>query len=468
MSGRGEGASDKASGGKAPDRLRPGLVGVLLLLPLAGLAVLVTRPDLDARWEHHPSHFWLVLAAGAINAALAYGTGVAARRRGDARVFLVSLSFLSAAGFLGLHALATPGVLLAESNAGFALATPIGLVVSSVFAAASSTDPDRRLARSIMRRADLLQASLVALFVAWAAASLGRWGPLDNPAAPERASGALLLLAAVGVVLYGLAVFRYLQVPRHSGSPLPLAMAAAFTLLAEAMLAVAWGRNWQISWWEWHGLMLIAFIVVAVAAHRSWREERWVGLYLPETAAADREVSVVFADLHRYTGFAEEHDPQHVAEMLNTYFTEVIPPVVQQFGGEIDRLLGDAILATFNTSGDQPDHALRAARAAVAIQEGAARVAAEHPGWPPFRIGVNTGAVVVGVLGTAGGRTFTVIGDAVNVAARLQSEAGAGEVIIGGATLRQVPGATVESLGLIEVKGRREAVEAHRLISLTT
>ena len=81
-----------------------------LLLPLAGLALLLAAPELDVRWEHHPSHFWLVLAAGTINAALAYATGSAARRHGDARVFLVSLGFLAAAGFLGLHALATPGV----------------------------------------------------------------------------------------------------------------------------------------------------------------------------------------------------------------------------------------------------------------------------------------------------------------------------------------------------------------------
>src|SRR4051794_10198273 len=94
--------------------------GVALLVPLAGLALLLARPMLDMAWENHPAHFWLVLAAGAITATLASGTGVAARRRGDARVLLVSLAFLAATGFLGLHALATPKVLLDTPNPGFA------------------------------------------------------------------------------------------------------------------------------------------------------------------------------------------------------------------------------------------------------------------------------------------------------------------------------------------------------------
>lgn len=450
----------------APDRLRMIAMAGLLLLPLAGLGLLIARPELDGEWQHQPSHFWLVLAAGGINAALAYGTGTAARRRGDARVFLVSLAFLSAAGFLGLHALATPGVLLDATNAGFALATPVGLVVAAVFAAASSADPGQATARAVMRRAGMLQWTLVGVMVAWGVASVARFGPLDNPNAPERASGPLLILAAMGVVLYAVAVVRYLRTPRHRASPLPLSMAAAFTLLAEAMVAVAWGRNWHISWWEWHLLMLAAFVVVAVAAQRSWREERWVGLYLPDTASAQREISVLFADLAGFTGFSERHTPQQVTAMLNAYYTEAIPPVVERFGGDIDRLVGDAIMATFNTRGDQPDHAARAAGAALAIQAAATAVAADHHNWPRFRVGVNTGEVAVGVLGTAGGRTFTAIGDAVNVAARLESQAGPGEVAIGAETLRQLHGARIEPMGYITVKGRTDPVEAYRLLAL--
>src|SRR5688572_25622826 len=107
---------------------------LLLALPLVGLALLLAQPQLDVHWEHQPSHFWLVLASAVISAVLAYLTNVAAARHRDARVLLVSLAFLSSAGFLGLHALATPGVLLGAPNTGFAVATPVGLTIAAVFA----------------------------------------------------------------------------------------------------------------------------------------------------------------------------------------------------------------------------------------------------------------------------------------------------------------------------------------------
>lgn len=439
---------------------------VLLALPLAGLALLLAQPTLDVWLENHPAHFWLVLAAGGLNAALAYGTGIAARRRRDARVLLVSLAFLSAAGFLGLHALATPGVLLDAPNAGFAIATPVGLVVAGVFAAASSADLTGKRAASIVRRARLLQNGLVALLVAWGAASLLSLPPLSNPEAPERAAGALLVLAAAGVVLYAWAVARYLRLALRRGPGLALAMAAAFTLLAEAMVAVAFGQNWHATWWEWHLLMLIAFVIVAWSAQRQWHEERFGDLYLDETAAGTREISVLFADLEGFTSFSERHTAREVSEMLNAYFEVAIPPVVQKHGGEVDRIIGDAIMVMFNRGGDQPDHAERGARAALALQEATARVADERPDWPRFRVGVNTGEAIVGLLGTGGGRTHTAVGDTVNLAARLEGQAPVGGVALGPATVARLPSARTEPLGPIAVKGREAPVEVHRLVGL--
>src|SRR5580765_2005420 len=89
---------------------------ILLVLPVLGLVLVLVRPELDVEWEHHPSHFWLVLGTGAVNVALAYVTNLAAGRYRDARLILVSLAFMASAGFLGLHALATPCVLLAQPN----------------------------------------------------------------------------------------------------------------------------------------------------------------------------------------------------------------------------------------------------------------------------------------------------------------------------------------------------------------
>src|ERR1700755_1025748 len=102
--------------------------GVAVALPLALVILLRSAPALDARWEVDPVHFWIVLAAGVVNAGLAVAISEAGRRRRDARLLLIGLAFLVSAGFLGLHALATPGVLVDGRSAGFVLATPVGLV----------------------------------------------------------------------------------------------------------------------------------------------------------------------------------------------------------------------------------------------------------------------------------------------------------------------------------------------------
>lgn len=162
-------------------------LAALLAVPLAGLVVLLAAPSLDGVWEHHPAHFWLVLIAAAMNVALAVVTGEAARRRADSRLFLVSLTFLSAAGFLGLHALATPGVLLDAPNTGFVVATPVGLLLAGVFAAASSLELSAERSVRLMRQAGLVRLALVAVMVAWAVASLGGAGPLERPLPPEEA-----------------------------------------------------------------------------------------------------------------------------------------------------------------------------------------------------------------------------------------------------------------------------------------
>jgi class 3 adenylate cyclase len=152
--------------------------------------------------------------------------------------------------------------------------------------------------------------------------------------------------------------------------------------------------------------------------------------------------------------------------MLNAYFEVAIPPVVSSHGGDIDRLIGDAIMATFNRRGDQPDHAARAAAAALALQEATAEVAARHPDWPRFRAAVNSGEVNLSLLGAGGGLTHTVIGDTVNVASRLEAKAPVGGVAVSAATKALLPGAVTEPLGELELKGKSETIEAFVLKSL--
>ncbi len=434
-----------------------------LAVPLLGLVVLLAAPSADGMWEHHPSHFWLVLAAAVTSAGLALSTSGIALHRADARLFLVSLAFLSAAGFLALHALATPGVLLDGPNQGFTIATSVGLLLAALFAAASALPLPRERAQWVIRNAHVLRGGVLVLLAAWAALSLGSVPPLDDPTPVERASGGLVAAAAVSTVLYAFAGFRYGAMAIRSGSTILVAVASACVLLAEAMIAVAFARNWHASWWEWHILMLLAFGAIAWSARREEGEERFSDLYLDETAAGKRDVSVLFADLEGFTRFSEGRDPREVSEMLNEYLRIAIPPIVDRHGGEIDRLVGDAIMATWGTRGDQPEHARQAVDAALEVQRETSRLADEHPGWPRFRAAVNSGEAMVGVLGAESGRSYTVIGDTVNLAARLQAEAPAGRVVIGEATLHALPGASVRSLGEVTVKGKEGPVLAYLL-----
>src|SRR5882724_11999461 len=114
--------------------LRGGMWLFHLSLPVFGLWLLGARPNTDVHWEHHQSHFWLVVTVAAVNVAVAAAVTRAALSRSDGRLYLVGLAFMAGAGFLGLHALATPGEVLVKANTGFQLASPVGLLVAALIA----------------------------------------------------------------------------------------------------------------------------------------------------------------------------------------------------------------------------------------------------------------------------------------------------------------------------------------------
>ncbi|HEV3013479.1 MAG TPA: adenylate/guanylate cyclase domain-containing protein, partial [Actinomycetota bacterium] len=238
-----------------------------LVLPLLGLWLLLAQPHFDVVLEHHGIHFGLVVAVAAVNVALGVRMSEVARRRADARLFLVSLVFLSSAGFLLLHALATPQVLLTGRNAGFAIATPVGLLLAAVFAVVSSLDLTPERADAVLRRQALLRGGLFAVMAAWGVVSLLALPPLDRPLPEEASRGPLTVMAVAGVGLYALASARYFRLHRQRPSVILIAVLTAFALLAEAMIAVALARNWHASWWEWHLLMAFAFAFVYYSAH---------------------------------------------------------------------------------------------------------------------------------------------------------------------------------------------------------
>jgi adenylate cyclase len=441
--------------------------GVLVTLPAAGLVLLLAVPKLDVHWEHHPAHFWLVAVTGAVNLALGFLMGEAAGRRRDARVFLVSLAFLASAGFLVLHALATPGVLLAGKNAGFQIASPIGLLLAGLFAALSSVEWTGEVSTALVRNRRLFHAGLLVLMGAWAAVSLTMLPPLDEPIPPEEVRGPLITLAVAGGLLYAFASVRYAALYRRRSAPILLAVVASFFLLAEAMIAVALARNWQATWWEWHLLILVAFAVVTRSAWQEWKVEGspaeiWSDIYQERTRGHSEELSVLFADLQGFTSYSERTPEAEIKAMLDEYW-RVAAPVAEAHDGWIDKTIGDALMVVFRDEG----HALRAAHAGLAFQEETGRIAASHPAWPRFRTGINSGAAIVGLPEARGARRLTVTGDTVNVAARLEGHARAGEVVIGEATRAALGSlAQVDDLGDLPVRGKARPVRAFLLRSL--
>jgi adenylate cyclase len=423
--------------------------------------LLLAWPRLDLHWENHPAHFWIVLMTGVVTAALAFLTGEAASRRGDARVLRLSIAFFATSGFLGLHALATPGVLLMQKNAGFDAASAIGLLIASPITAWSAVETDER-SRAFVSRRWTLYGALSLVMALWAGISVATLPPLDEPIGDP---GPLLLgLFAAGALVYGLAALGYLRLYRLRARPLLLAAVAAFVLLAEAMLAIALGQNWRVTWWEWHLLMLLAFGFVARAAWREWQEEgspaeMWADFYEGVTWGHEEEATVLFADLQGFTRWSESHGETEVTAMLDEYFAAGIPAV--RAAARNVRTIGDAVMAYFTAAG----HERRAAAAALDFQRRVKTVSDSHPEWPRFRAGVNTGRVNVGI--TAGAREETVRGDAVNVAARLEGQARPGEVVIGEAMRAALGGeAEIEDLGELPVKGKERPVRAYVLRAL--
>lgn len=438
-----------------------------LALPIALIVLLRAAPSVDARWEDQPAHFWIVLVAAVVNAGLAIAVSEAGRRRKDARLLLIGLAFLASAGFLGLHALATPGVLLEKGNAGFVLATPVGLVVAGLLAAASAIEYPLRTALAIVRHARALLGAILALLALWALFSLAELPPLRETVAPQDAEATLGVFALLGVASYAFAAVQYFRIAARRDSKLAFAIAFAFALLAESLIIVlaSLTTSWQLSWWEWHILMAISFFAIAAAAQREWFEERFSALYLDETLAGRREVTVLFADLAGFTPFSERHGPEAVHQMLVAYFGELAPMIVDDFDGEVQDFVGDQIFAIFNKRGDQPDHALRGARAALELQRRAAAI--RQPDWPIFRCGVNTGPVLAGVVGDRGHRIHGVFGDTVNLGSRLEGQAPPGQIVIAGTTRDHLPDAAdVQPLPPLTVKGKSAPIEAFILRGL--
>ena len=181
-----------------------------------------------------------------------------------------------------------------------------------------------------------------------------------------------------------------------------------------------------------------------------------------------RQVTVVFADLSGYTAVAERMDPESVKSLVDRSLQR-LGEEVDRFGGRVDKYIGDNVMAVFGAPVAHEDDAERAVRAALGMQDAMAEIneglGATHGVNLALRVGVNTGEVVAGAVGDG----YTVIGDTVNVAARLQAAANPGSVTVGERTYRAThQGIEYQELEPLTLKGKAEPVPAWEAVGLTT
>ena len=178
-----------------------------------------------------------------------------------------------------------------------------------------------------------------------------------------------------------------------------------------------------------------------------------------------RVVTVVFADLVGFTTLSERLDPERVKNLVDRCFDRLATEVTN-FGGQVDKVIGDAMVALFGAPTAHEDDAERAVRAALRMQDALAEESAELGEELRLRIGVNTGEVLVGAMRAAG--SVTAMGDVVNTASRLQTAARSGEVLVGphthAATHQTI---AYEPRGLVAAKGRDEPVDTWAAVAPT-
>jgi len=180
-----------------------------------------------------------------------------------------------------------------------------------------------------------------------------------------------------------------------------------------------------------------------------------------------QDVAVLFADIRGFTGFAEHRDPKDVVAVLNRTLTELVVPL-RVYHGILDKYIGDGFLAFFEPTSDITDAAQRAVDSALVMQRAFANLWSHAPSSAlralGLGIGISVGRVIVGNVGAKEAMDYTVIGDAVNVAARLQGLARPGEILISDRVQALLNDShRAEHSGLTKLKGRQEPIDVYRL-----
>jgi len=179
------------------------------------------------------------------------------------------------------------------------------------------------------------------------------------------------------------------------------------------------------------------------------------------------EATIVFGDIRGFTSFSTDRTPEEVVEALNAYL-EISTSIILKFGGYIDKFIGDAVMGVFGVPVFRQDHVERAVRAAMQIQEELHKQS--HHGNPLLAavgVSIHTGMVVAGNVGSQSKMEYTVIGDTVNVAARLNALAGPGEVVVSQHVKKILDKLMItRPLGPQRIKGKTEPVEAFKVLRM--
>ena len=182
---------------------------------------------------------------------------------------------------------------------------------------------------------------------------------------------------------------------------------------------------------------------------------------------SNRQIAVLFADIRGFTSLSEKLPPETVVQVLNDYFSEMTP-ILFEHKGLLDKYMGDNLMALFGVPYESQEAAVNAVKTAVAMQKrlrelsGALKEKAKAE--ISVGIGINLGTGTVGYIGSKERTDYTAVGDVVNLAARLEKQAKAGQILIG-ESVRQALGQAfeVQPVGLISVKGRTEAVQVYEV-----
>jgi adenylate cyclase len=193
-------------------------------------------------------------------------------------------------------------------------------------------------------------------------------------------------------------------------------------------------------------------------------ESQGFALGVPET----KDVSVLFADIVGFTSMSEKMSPAAVSLILNDYLSRMTD-VIFKHEGTLDKYIGDAIMAVFGAPLDMPDHAVRSIRAALEMRERLEEFNAERGKGPTLRIriGINSGSAVAGEIGSINKKEYTVLGDTVNIASRLESSVAQPMMIVVGENTFNAARDEFDcrSLGRVTLKGKKNVVEAFEVLA---